>query len=193
MGDYERSELIIKDIGDDMGAIHGPWNETLEQCKRYIGADYCRMCIREALLSTKDSIAVDHYLRKVAAMFESGIWPHAVIEKIRYGENSFLYLATLQLLNGSLTEAATTLRPYMKISIELIETRSGFIAGLRVLSMCLMTSNQVEHGLALARRYHADNEWGCDGCGSRISFPNDAAFCRYRSEVFCGPSQKLMN
>jgi hypothetical protein len=84
--------------------------EDLERCRKMIARDYCCLCVR-GLVEADSEVRRHQYVQRLSDLFQAGIPPHDLIEKIEYREDTCVHFALVQRLHRSVEDAADTLRP----------------------------------------------------------------------------------
>jgi tetratricopeptide (TPR) repeat protein len=183
--DFPKAEVLFSDIMEIASVSHPISLRDLEECKKAIAKDFCRICVRR-MLESGNFEGENHQVRKVARLFRSGIEPFDVAEKIFWGERTHLYMALLQRLTGSIEAAAETLAPYMRECYALMHgTPDEQEIGQWMLGVSLIALGRNEDGLDLLCDIHTASGWKCNGCQVVTDGSCIAELCEYCFEYFC--------
>ena len=183
--DFSKAETLVEEIAEVASVSHAAPLHELEKCKEAVAKSFCRICIRRTLQSGQEDME-DYQLGRVVDLFESGIQPLGLAEKIIWGEDTHVFLALLQRLTGQIETATLTLRPYMAKCMEImLEAPDQKEAAQWMLGSSLVAMGCHDDGIALLRDVHASHGWSCDGCLQEITGDCVADMCQYCLEIFC--------
>lgn len=153
--DFAKAETLMEEIVGISSVYHAVSIQDLQKCKAACAKDFCRISFCQALESGLDAVE-DDQLRRVQILFQSGIDPADLVEKVFLGVDTHVYLAQLKRLTGSIQTAARTLDEYMVGYMKLTrrKTQQRRDIGQRMLGISLLALGNHEDGLALLRHIY---------------------------------------
>jgi hypothetical protein len=163
-------------------------NHELERCKRIVGQDYTRICVRKALTAGPQSKEMERSIYNLSRLCRSGLEPREMSQKCFFGEQSILYLAMLQRVSGSESDARRTLTPYLVEScvMALDEDTNLSRTGLMSLISTLIAAKQTANTMWFVDRVQSQWGWLCAAGRTDADCEADAGICEYCLDYFCG-------
>jgi hypothetical protein len=183
--DYMSAESLVEEIGDITSTVQDSKIQGLEDCKKVVARDVCRLAIRKGL-TAQDSAHAGMYVRRVYNLFRSGVEPESLPEKIIFREITHIHFAHVQRISGLTDEAIGTIRPFMARCCSMAQgTSDRAAAGLQWLAVSLLAMGEVHDACSLMAYVYPSFGWLCDLCGRRAYSPTSASICRHCFDFLC--------
>jgi tetratricopeptide (TPR) repeat protein len=182
---FKEAEPLIEEIGRVTCVKHRDPIDELEECKKLIARDYICICNRKAMQAGRSDLE-RQYLQAIASLFEAGLEPDHLYEKLIYGEHIHVHLALHYRLNGLIEDAARILQPFVATRCALADSDPLSRAiGIWTLAKCLLALGDTDDAITLFDHVRSTHGWGCNGCGEPSPSNLGGSICQCCFEFFC--------